>query len=328
VASADARLRLSKTWTVAGQAIATATQDASGARLPGTGFYADLRRDGRNLDYSATYLDLSSGFDAQLGFVKRVAIRQLEQQLELVRRPKGRVVKVGPTFTTQFVWDRDGRLLDRSLEAAFEVKLVGETKLVLGRTETFELFEDRAFDTHATSVEFSSEWLKWLSGSASYALGTAVNHKPAETVTPFLADAGEGALTLTVRPVPQLRLDHTFLYSRLTTAASARVVTERILREKLNYQFSRALSLRAIVDYSSVGRDSTLSRVDPERRWGIDVLFTYLVNPGTALYVGYRDGYENVALLPGSPPTVYRIDDPTTSTGRQVFLKMSYLLQF
>ena len=104
--------------------------------------------------------------------------------------------------------------------------------------------------------------------------------------------------------------------------------TDRILREKLNYQFSRALSLRAMVDYAAVDRDSALSRVTPERRWTMDVLLTYLVNPGTAVYVGYRDGYENLALQPGSPPTLYRTDEPTVSVGRQVFLKMSYLLRF
>jgi len=106
------------------------------------------------------------------------------------------------------------------------------------------------------------------------------------------------------------------------------VFTDRILREKLNYQFSRALSLRAILDYSAVDRDSTLSRVEPERRWAVDALLTYLLNPGTALYLGYRDGYENLAILPGSPPSLYRTDRPETSTGRQVFVKISYLLQF
>src|SRR6184192_4870922 len=94
---------------------------------------------------------------------------------------------------------------------------------------------------------------------------------------------------------------YTTLFRSLPGAAPAggppvRVFTDRIVREKLNYQFSRALSLRAIVDYAAVDRDSTLSRVTPEQRWTMDVLFTYLVNPGTALYVGYRDGYENLAL--------------------------------
>jgi len=45
------------------------------------------------------------------------------------------------------------------------------------------------------------------------------------------------------------------------------------------------------------------------------------------LFVGYRDGYENLGLQ-GSPPTLYRTDEPTISVGRQVFVKMSYLLRF
>lgn len=334
VASADARLRLSKTWTFAGQAIATdAADSAGGGRRSGTGFYAQLTRDGRNLDYAATYLDLSSAFDAQLGFVPRIGIRQLDQSLELVRRPSGALVKIGPTFSSTLDWDRDGVLLDRELQAAFEVKLVGETKLQLKRTAAFELYKDLPFDTHETAVELESEWLKWLAVASKLKIGSAVNHKPAAGLAPFLGNSLEGVLEVTFRPAARLRLDHTFLYERLTTrpvgsAPAARIYTDRVLREKVNYQFSRALSLRAIVDYSAVDRDSTLSRVDPERHWAMDLLLTYLVNPGTALYVGYRDGYENVAILPGTPPTLSRTDEPTTSTGRQLFLKMSYLLQF
>jgi len=67
--------------------------------------------------------------------------------------------------------------------------------------------------------------------------------------------------------------------------------------------------------------------VTPERRWSVDVLLTYLLNPGTALYVGYRDGYENLAIQ-GNPPGLYRTDEPTLSTGRQLFVKLSYLFRF
>ena len=334
VASADARLRLTKTWTLAGQAIATNAADSGGtSRRSGTGFYAQLTRDGRNVDYAATYLDVSPAFETQLGYVPRVGIRQFDQSLELVRRPSGAVVKLGPTLSTTFDWDRDGVLLDREVQLAFEVKLVGETKLQLKRTEAFELYKDLPFDTHETGLTLESEWLKWLAVESKLKIGSAVNHKPAAGVAPFLGDALEGELNFTFRPAARLRLDHTLLYQRLMTrpggsGPAARVYTDRILREKVNYQFSRALSLRAIVDYSTVDRDSTLSRVDPERRWAVDLLLTYLVNPGTALYIGYRDGYENVAILPGTPPTLSWTADPTTSTGRQVFLKLSYLLQF
>lgn len=327
VASADARLALSKTWIFTSQVIATRSSDSTGVGGSGAGLYAQLLRDGRNLDYSATYLDLASAFDAPLGFVPRVGVREFEQSLELVTRPDGPVVKLGPTLTSAFTWDRGGALLDRSLKASWEMKVVGETKLQFGYESAFELFKDIPFDLYTTKVSLESQWLKWLAWSAEWKQGTDVNHKPPSGVDPFRAGAGKGELTLTFRPSSQLQLDHTYLYERLTTLGGARVFTDQILREKVNYQFSRALSLRAIVDYSSVDRDSTLSRVERERRWAVDLLFTYLVNPGTAVYVGYRDGYENLALQ-GDPPTLYRTGAPSVSVGRQVFAKLSYLLRF
>ncbi|HVH66866.1 MAG TPA: DUF5916 domain-containing protein [Gemmatimonadales bacterium] len=333
VVSADARLALTKTWILSGQAIATRTADSTGAGVSGNGLFAQLSHDGRNFDYAAQYFDLGSAFDAALGFVPRVGIRQLEQDLELVRRPDGPIVKIGPTFTTVFAWDRDGALLDRSLKGVWEVKVVGGTKLEVGYESAFELFKDMPFNTHATKVTFETEWLKWLAAKASYKQGTDVNHKPPSGVAPFLGATGKAELTFALRPSSRLRLDHTYLFSRLTTLPGwgagppTRVFTDHILREKVNYQFSRPLSARAIVDYSTAARDSTLSRVDPERRWAVDMLLTYLINPGTALYLGYRDGYENL-VMQGTPPALYRTDEPTLSVGRQVFVKLSYLLQF
>jgi hypothetical protein len=52
---------------------------------------------------------------------------------------------------------------------------------------------------------------------------------------------------------------------------------------------------------------------------------TYLIHPGTALYIGYTDGYDSVAL---GPSGLTPIRNPTTSTGRQFFVKTSYLFRF
>src|SRR5207237_995130 len=143
-----------------------------------------------------------------------VGWRALAQRATL-RRPGGAVVKVGRPLSTRFDWDRDGVLLDRELQVAFEVKLVGETKLQLKRTEAFELYNDVPFDTHETGVTLESEWLKWLAVGSKLKIGSAVNHKPAAGLAPFLGDALEGQLEVTFRPAARLRLDHTFLYQRL-----------------------------------------------------------------------------------------------------------------
>jgi hypothetical protein len=62
-----------------------------------------------------------------------------------------------------------------------------------------------------------------------------------------------------------------------------------------------------------------------------DILFTYLLHPGTALYIGYSDLYENVDLDSVSLAplrTLRQTNSPTTSTGRLFFVKLSYLFRF
>ncbi|MBI3950891.1 MAG: carbohydrate binding family 9 domain-containing protein [Acidobacteria bacterium] len=72
----------------------------------------------------------------------------------------------------------------------------------------------------------------------------------------------------------------------------------------------------------------SLVALERTKRMTADFLITYLVNPGTAIYAGYTHGYENLAIDPTQPPTLRRIGSPTVSTGRQFFIKASYLLRF
>jgi len=96
----------------------------------------------------------------------------------------------------------------------------------------------------------------------------------------------------------------------------------------VNYQFTRELSARVIFDYESLDPNQALVDLENERRFNADVLFTYLVNPWTAIYVGYSDGYENRPLAPITSPPPSRADLPLTSVGRQVFVKLSYLFRY
>jgi hypothetical protein len=100
------------------------------------------------------------------------------------------------------------------------------------------------------------------------------------------------------------------------------------MRSKVNYQFTRELSLRAILDYDAVLPNESLIDLDRAKRFNADFLLTYLVHPGTALYVGYSSGLENLSVAPTVPPALFRTASPGTLTGRQVFVKLSYQLRF
>ena len=68
--------------------------------------------------------------------------------------------------------------------------------------------------------------------------------------------------------------------------------------------------------------------LEREKTFSADVLATYLVNPWTAFYVGYTDGYGNVEIDPVLRDRLRPTESVFNSTGRQVFVKMSYLLRF
>jgi hypothetical protein len=189
------------------------------------------------------------------------------------------------------------------------------------------------FRPFANVVEVSSEWLKWLAFDAEYVWETAVNHDPAEEpveLAPFLTDATEIKAGVTLRPTPRLRFEQALTRAELRTrGGSARIATEHQLRTKIGYQFNRAFSLRAIVDYEIQEADTTLFD-DEERQaqWGLDLLFTYLLHPGTALYFGYTTEYENLRTVGVFERDVVRTRSPGLQVGRQLFLKLNYLWRF
>src|SRR5947199_7682074 len=108
-------------------------------------------------------------------------------------------------------------------------------------------------------------------------------------MSPLLCLAAETELKVTLRPTSRLWMDQAYIVSRLNTTAGVRVLSERLLRAKVNYQFNRFVSLRAIVDYEAETGDTTLADVEDDKQWRAGVLLTYLPNPGTAGSVGYTD---------------------------------------
>ncbi|MGH7490820.1 MAG: DUF5916 domain-containing protein [bacterium] len=335
----DTRLKLHSNWILSAQAGRSITQEFEGPKLSGSTYFVELAHDSRNLEYFGRYLDFSPDFRSQLGFVPRVDIRQTEQNAKYRWRPKsGPIVKFGPEVLALLNWNRQGQMQDWQVDSEFQFELNGQTEIKVARTEAFELFENREFRKHATTIGVSSEWLKWLSFTAEYSWGTDVNFDPAPGMEPFLGKAREAKFQLTLRPTPRFRFEQTCIYGSLKTsinprlgeafAAASSVFNNPIARWKLTYQFTRELSVRAILDYEAVLPNPALVDLEREKRFAADILFTYMLNPNTALYVGYIDGYENLALTAAEQSELYRTNSPFNSTGRQFFLKASYLWRF
>jgi hypothetical protein len=326
----DAKLNFHKNWALTGQLMGSKTHEFDGSTRDGASALIRLNQSGRHFQFSSYYQDRSPDFDTQLGFIQRVDIREAGQNLEYSWRPvKSKIVRFGPSLAYSATWDHIGTLTDWKVNPSFVFEMTRQTSLMVVRSESYERFAGRDFRKSSNSVSLFSQWYRWLHFNGSMEQGDSINYYPAFGLVPFLGKSFTGSLELTLQPSARLQLDETYLYNRLGTDGSkaTTVFNNHILRSKANYQFTRELSLRAIVDYNSILPNSSLVFMDKTKRLGFDLLFTYLLNPGTALYFGYTDNYENMHPDLLAAPSLRRSGFPDTSVGRQIFIKLSYLLR-
>lgn len=359
VAAFDTRLKLSQNWFLEAQAVHSWTVQKTQqlceqpGQIQGNAWWMQLSYSGRHFAYIGNYDDKSPNFCAELGFVPRTDVRLVRNFAGYFWRPEHRrILAFGPSATSLVNWNRANRIQDWEADLGFEVDWTRQTTLNIVRGEAFELFRNIGFRKHATAILFSTEPFKWLAIQSRVSSGTNENFFPAaqpEPLLPFLGNSKKASLSMILRPWPRLRIDQTYFYTRLGTRVGSTplpftpghsIFNNHIVRTKMNYQFTKELSLRAIVDYRATLANPQLLDVQtnlgsfpggpvfPTKRFSPDLLLTYLLHPGTALYIGYTDQYANLLFDPLQKPSVFVGSSPSQSVGRQVFVKFSYLFRF
>jgi len=332
VVAADARARLGVNWSFSGQAIATRTRRTDGTQLSGPGFSAQLARSGQHFEYSAGYSDRSPRFHTELGYVPRVDVRQANQYLGYFWRPQGSgLTSFGPTLSMAVTYDHSGQRQDWYVNPELQIEVTGPTGLQVGRFEAGEQYLETFFRYYRTYISFYSSLSNWLLIYGSLGKGTGINYSPAPGFAPFLGNTPEASFGLRIRPTPQLAFDFEYYYNALTlpaapgstSASEARVFDNHLLQAKLNCQFSRSLSARAILDYSAFSPHPSLYAGIPYQGVTGDLLITWMLHPGTAFHLGYTNR-EVSAEIDGLLPAIRRAFAPARATERQFFVKLSY----
>lgn len=309
VLSVDTRLRLTPNLVLTGQAVRSLDSKFGN----GSAAFAEVRYANRHLQSTATYRDRSPEFNAELGFIPRVDIRQTRHQTTYRWRPSsGRVLSFGPGLYSALTYDHAGRLQDWSVEVPFRIEFTGPTAVEVSRFQAYEFFRGRGFRKDGTYASISTDYWRHAGLRADFTHSAGINYFPGQGRQPFAARQIDASFGVTLRPTRRSRLDETYIYSRL--AATRALYNNHIFRTKLNYQFTRTLSLRFIADYNGVLPDESLIDLQRRKRVTFDGLFTRMLHPGTALHAGYTNQR--------------RLGTHALDTDSQIFVKLSYLLRF
>jgi len=150
-------------------------------------------------------------------------------------------------------------------------------------------------------------------------------------IEPFLARRHSTTTDLSIIATNRLRIDNTYLWFRLADLNKRGVAfNNHIIRSKWNYQFTPELSVRVILQYSAVLANPNFTSLPTTKNLNADFLITYLLHPGTAVYVGYNSNLQNLdhnlALAPDG--SLIRTRDSYLNDSRQFFVKVSYLFRF
>jgi hypothetical protein len=329
VESLDTRLKLSSNLVLTVQAMYSDTHYLDGTHSVGPAYFVNLNRNGLHLNTYSNYVDFNPGFHTDLGFVPRVDIRQGNAGGNYLWRPSsGPISFFGPFMNLTADWARTGLIQDAIVNPGFIVQLRRATVVQVAYSSALEVYQNIGFHKEFRSIYFNSDRFKRVGIQAFYGYGTGVNYSPADGMLPFLANSENGNTQLTFRPTRRLRVQQTYFYTRL-----AHVFTNHILRTTVLYQFTPSLSLRTIVNYNVVLTNASFVNYDQTKQFTGDILFTYLPHPGTAVYVGYTNARQNLALL--GPDGINQLTpytavtrNPGLQTEGQMFFKMSYLFRF
>lgn len=360
VGGVDSRLKFSSNLTANLQAVTSST-DYFGTHHAGPAYKAELAYTSRHYNHDSIYNDVSPGFFTQPGFVNRWDLREYRTYNAYVFRPtSGPVLSWGPEVTTRWTWDHTGLRLDTDYNPDLAIVLKRQTHFFIYPYEEFRerlrpqdfpalcqnnICPNQDFHEHSSGINFYTAPISQLGLGAEYYWGDTVNfvpgfNTPGTLNPPYLARSDFANAIVTLHPFTQLKIDNTYIFSRLRTRdTNVNIFNNHIVRTKWNWQFTRELSLRVILQY-----DATLTRNPPSipsdqflytslpttKNFNSDILVTYLLHPGTALYVGYNSNQQNLdPSLPIDPVLgAVHHGDRLINDGRLFFVKISYLLRF
>jgi hypothetical protein len=343
VGGVDTRLKFNPNWTGSFQLVASSTQNQDGSYQAGPASKADVSYTSTHLDYEGIYSDISPGFTTDAGFVNRVDIRDVKQIWDYRFRPKnGPLLSWGPNLYTENVWAHNGTRLDTYYGPGLYMAFKGQSYVVVDpyveyrerlRPSDFPaLTQNQDYHEHNSNISFGTSYLPKITVQGYYQWGDGVNFVAPLNQPPVLQNEDLGNLLVSVLPAQRLKIDNTYLYERLRDRATgASVFDNHIVRSKWNWQFNPQLSVRVILQYTATLANQALTSLQTTKQFNTDFLITYLVHPGTAIYVGYNSDLQNYdPSLAVDPVTlnVLRRRNGYINDSRQFFVKVSYLFRF
>jgi hypothetical protein len=276
-----------------------------GEEFWGHALYTSFERCAKHWSFDLDYGETSPTFRADNGFVTRSNSREVSFDTYYTFYPTSPLLdQLEPGFEAGRVWNFDGLRKDEWLSPWLLLLFKGQTEVWISyfySRENYQGIEFGRMDRLELNVD--SEFSDPLKLGFYMAVGPRIarNEDP-----PVMGDGFDFEASMDIKPIDQLLLEPEYQFSRLTRQDDgSEIFRGYILRTRLNYQFTRELFLRLVVQYDDFDKDLT-----------VEPLVSYKLNPFTIFYLGSLYDYHD-----------YKSPHDLKQTSRQFFLKFQYLFR-
>ncbi|MFQ5599119.1 MAG: carbohydrate binding family 9 domain-containing protein [Candidatus Krumholzibacteriia bacterium] len=285
------------------------TIEFDGENFWGRAGYFSVERHARTWRFDIDYWETSPTFRADNGFIFQSDNRRATLWNAWSFRPDTKWFdEIFPHISTGRVWNFSGMRKDEWIRTELFVQFKAQTNAWFARLWSEEFFRGKTFCnvqrwsggansrySDKVQVGFWTDWGKLIARGED---------------DPVLGDGWNFNVWGTLKPMTRLIIEPTFNYSKLDHPDGNEIFSGYILRTRTNYQFTRKLFLRLVVQYNDFGRN-----------YAVDPLLTYKINPFSVFFVGSTHDITEIADVDKG------IEPEYTQTERQFFMKLQYLFR-
>ena len=297
----DGQLRFKDRVFFSFQALASDTSTEGDRTSLSPGLYGELYYTDKHWTFGGFYKAMDPEFQASLGFVNRVDYRSAGGFASYRIYPDKKYLN-----QVQFRIQGGQRLgyadsvtQDTWIRPQVQFRLTEFNQVFVMYEAAMERFAGVDFKKQSLSVESQVTFISWMPFFFFFQTGDEINYDDEDA---FLGYSNTYGVSLTFKPSKRLQLGTDF--SKQTfwrSAGGERLWDYNLVREKVTYQFSKTLSVRAIVDYNFFDKEAFGS-----------LLASWVLRPGTVFFLGVDNDYlrDEYGRLTGN--------------GYNVFVKFSY----
>jgi hypothetical protein len=340
MSAADTYIKLNDNWLTELLMVNTETQLADGSVTTGRQTNWRVNRSSRNFNAHYHWTEQSTHFAVPLGFLSRnytPDARGLHGFMEYRFWPEGSWIdRIGPRVFFANQEDQAGLRIYSEFSPQLQISWAGDSFFSVGTNKIRERLRPRDFAGLLTTRDYSQQ--RWFANFSTdtfakvgfefnYDEGSAINLVPPIGVEPELADRESLSAAVRWRPIDRVRIDTTYISTSLDDRAGrGPIFDDEIFRTRVNLQFTKEMSLRVIVQHEDT-KPTALSRLTRDENLNLDVLFRYVFNTWSALYVGFNKNESNLQQVDTPQGSQLVRSEDLARDGQQLFVKFSYLLQ-